>query len=132
MSKFNIGDYVLAQIPYSFHQVVVITGIEFDSNNQFPTYRVEWISYPNPSSRHFSSYTNTLFLSEDLLSMSNILEYSKNDINMSDQLRKLTGEPEAFSNSLPLIPSKSCTHQWQPYEGFTDKYEFCSKCDLKR
>jgi hypothetical protein len=30
-------------------------------------------------------------------------------------------------NGIPL-----CDHIWQKYEGFTERYEFCIKCDEKR
>jgi len=25
-----------------------------------------------------------------------------------------------------------CVHTWKKYEGFTERYEFCTKCDEKR
>lgn len=25
-----------------------------------------------------------------------------------------------------------CLHDWQHYHGFTERYDYCSKCDLKR
>lgn len=29
-------------------------------------------------------------------------------------------------------PSTHCYHKWVKYEGFTERYEFCVKCDEKR
>ncbi len=27
---------------------------------------------------------------------------------------------------------KECRHTWERYTGFTDRYQYCSKCDTKR
>ena len=34
-------------------------------------------------------------------------------------------------NESDLTP-KTCTHNWQQYQGFTDNYEYCTFCDKKR
>lgn len=30
------------------------------------------------------------------------------------------------------VINPECLHQWRLYEGFTNRYEYCSKCDKKR
>lgn len=36
-------------------------------------------------------------------------------------------------NQAACYDSKICTdHEWKTYEGFTKKYDYCSKCDLKK
>lgn len=30
------------------------------------------------------------------------------------------------------VNNKVCDHQWTPYVGFTECYEFCAKCDCKK
>lgn len=30
------------------------------------------------------------------------------------------------------LEEKVCNHQWKTYSGFTNSYDYCSKCDLKR
>lgn len=27
---------------------------------------------------------------------------------------------------------KSCSHEWKTYNGFTESFEFCQKCDVKK
>jgi len=29
------------------------------------------------------------------------------------------------------IKITSCSHEWVPYEGFTQRYNYCKKCDIK-
>ena len=29
-------------------------------------------------------------------------------------------------------PISRCQHSWKPYRGFSESYDFCEKCDLKR
>lgn len=31
-----------------------------------------------------------------------------------------------------ISTSKACTHSWKSYTGFTEVYEYCSKCDEKK
>jgi len=28
--------------------------------------------------------------------------------------------------------SKTCSHSWKTYHGFTEQYDFCEKCDTKK
>jgi hypothetical protein len=46
-------------------------------------------------------------------------------------LRDLEKSQGDIFDSSPNYP-KDCAHQWKSYDGFTDKYDFCEKCDLKR
>lgn len=39
----------------------------------------------------------------------------------------------AHMNSIPLvIDIPSCDHQWLPYEGLTQRFEYCKHCDAKK
>ena len=29
-------------------------------------------------------------------------------------------------------PSEGCNHKWTVYQGFSESYEYCKTCDLKR
>ena len=37
-----------------------------------------------------------------------------------------------FSNTLPIKTASPCEHSWTHYDGFTDSFDFCTKCDRKR
>lgn len=32
----------------------------------------------------------------------------------------------------PESESKTCSHSWKTYNGFTESFEFCDKCDIKK
>ena len=38
---------------------------------------------------------------------------------------------EALAMNSPSV-SKECMHVWKNYQGFTDNYDYCEKCDLKK
>ncbi len=39
----------------------------------------------------------------------------------------------AHMNSIPLVVDvPSCDHKWLPYEGLTQRFEYCEKCDAKK
>lgn len=31
-----------------------------------------------------------------------------------------------------VYPDDWCYHEWKTYEGITDKYDYCIKCDVKK
>jgi hypothetical protein len=39
--------------------------------------------------------------------------------------------PEGFSLDLSKL-ELGCTHEWQHYEGITNRFDFCTKCDVKK
>jgi len=41
--------------------------------------------------------------------------------------RYINGKPAIRSN----INTNGCSHKWIDYQGFTDSYRFCTKCDQK-
>lgn len=44
-----------------------------------------------------------------------------------ESLEKNKNMPD-FSEDLAI---NFCIHEWAKYEGFTDAYEYCTKCDTK-
>ena len=30
-----------------------------------------------------------------------------------------------------VLKAHSCSHEWKKYEGFTEVYNYCTKCDVK-
>lgn len=59
-------------------------------------------------------------------------------IDMSEAGRRLQDESDiAIANAFRMDPSTltpkvSCSHVWKHYEGFTQIYDFCEKCDVKK
>lgn len=40
---------------------------------------------------------------------------------------------DSLLNPVPVsTQNKVCDHQWQQYNGFSENYEFCTKCDCKK
>ena len=31
-----------------------------------------------------------------------------------------------------IYPTQTCSHEWKVYNGFTETFEFCQKCDVKK
>lgn len=40
--------------------------------------------------------------------------------------------PGLVANEPIKIEKRPCDHSWKLYEGFTAKYNYCEKCDLKK
>jgi len=39
---------------------------------------------------------------------------------------------DSLMNPIESNKNRPCDHQWQKYTGFSESYEFCSKCDKKK
>ena len=39
---------------------------------------------------------------------------------------------DTSNNPIYITTGSRCSHSWQTYEGFMDKYDFCTLCDEKR
>lgn len=70
---------------------------------------------------------------------SGILGDGDNTWTLDDALDLLEQEIASKQPELELASGKAnnkykkvCYHDWKYYEGFTDIYYFCKKCDLKR
>jgi len=55
-----------------------------------------------------------------------------------EQLKELYKDQDyswmGFNPLLDLVnnPESGCNHEWKLYQGFTDMFEFCTKCEEKR
>jgi hypothetical protein len=45
----------------------------------------------------------------------------------------LNGTPLEMGGDFSISGTESvnCNHEWIPYEGFTQRYNYCKKCDIK-
>jgi len=53
-----------------------------------------------------------------------------NSVDTSDLGFPPDGDDEDLSDDYD--PQTFCFHDWKKYEGITDRYWYCTKCDLKR
>jgi len=58
-------------------------------------------------------------------------------VGMSEWLKQEADR--ATNNTFPYVgvdwgrmEPKSCDHKWAKYQGFTENYTFCEKCDVKK
>lgn len=66
---------------------------------------------------NFDAYPFEPFLPEGVKELEKILSLQKNN----------------FKNKYEAaLYESTCQHQWKKYEGFTEIYDYCEKCDLKR
>jgi hypothetical protein len=54
----------------------------------------------------------------------NFLKYYVDNSSIDDWESVLLWDSEGNTN-------KHCFHEWKEYVGFTDKYDYCLKCDAK-
>lgn len=40
--------------------------------------------------------------------------------------------PKGFTIDEVYVGEKQCFHDWKQYTGFTESYEYCTKCDKKK
>lgn len=52
--------------------------------------------------------------------------------NSDEEIQLPLGINSWWGESFDKDGKSNCYHKWVKYEGFTDKYEFCEKCDEKR
>ena len=51
--------------------------------------------------------------------------------NVFHQDIKFTGIEPTF-DEFKGLPTINCIHDWKEYQGFSDSFEYCTKCDEKR
>lgn len=70
-------------------------------------------------------------------------EIIKNQVIMGSPMIPITQESDdmlqfsypninTINSSLSKAMEKECLHSWKSYEGFTNRYHYCEKCDLKK
>jgi hypothetical protein len=88
-----------------------------------PVYRTKYLSDGNPLAV-FNHYYNVL---EEFKVLST-LPYST-----AGATATFSSTPQvSFDELLTSVESSTCNHDWMWYHGFTDTYEYCSKCNKKR
>ncbi len=67
---------------------------------------------------------------KDLL---DLLHETQDNMAKSVSINAITGTFDITTNNTPKVILKSnCNHNWKSYQGFTENYDYCSKCDLKK
>lgn len=109
--KFSAGDRFEVQSSYdpNFKQRGTVKSISFNSIHQDWEYVVEWDHTPG-------EHGYECIEAERLWEKS----FDAKPIN------------SAYTFHTVENTSDECTHQWAQYVGFTDFYEYCKKCDIKR
>lgn len=72
------------------------------------------------------SNSNELKLSTDYMADLLNIKYNPSIIYVD------TNISEKSMNERAAGPTPSCDHKWLPYEGLTQKFDYCEKCDVKK
>lgn len=56
------------------------------------------------------------------------------DTASGDQLDRIAWSVanQEFRTATGTVRHEECKHKWKYYYGFTDSFEYCSKCDIKK
>lgn len=123
--KFQPGDYFKVKDPTLVDEKKgLIKSITFNSVHQDWEYVVNWDHLLGDHSYECVGAEN---MWEKITSVNSVQNLSS---SMEEVSSRLTQSFDELSKNLPN--NQECAHQWKLYHGFSDEYEYCVRCDLKR
>lgn len=78
-----------------------------------------------------NEYYNVEFWLERCLPIIGKIYYSNIDLPESFPSTIFCYNP-GFNATVKINMDEQCTHYWKSYQGFTETYAYCEKCDLKK
>lgn len=109
-SAFQCGDHIKVKSNGIIGYVESFTTLWKNGIVEQVTYEIRWLtSYPGPHKYDFNDYAEAAKLWE---------KYESSKPLWREKEQVVTGD--------------TCEHEWVEYQGFSQAYKYCKKCDRKQ
>jgi hypothetical protein len=129
MYKFSVGDKI---IDTSNYRLGVIKRRGYNSVYQEGDYTIEWES--STEETVFQDYAEKIFKLRDdnAVREFNVAGRRISDFDSDVYCDAVQLELPLGSSQIDTTQKNSCNHSWVMYNGFSNSFEYCAKCDKKR
>jgi hypothetical protein len=131
--KFKVGDRIwTTSSDGTGKNWGTIKGAFFNSINQDSEYTIKWDNHSTECT--YSSCIADLVWTKKDCHLNDALKYALEPLAMDnkDVAQRMAAALGQADISLQNLKKDSCNHEWVWYNGFTEQFEFCNKCDKKK